>query len=507
VRGLAATPDGAHAYTLDGSGVLRGFAFGRNDVAPRAYGTTTWPGQDVARGVAIGPEGSSGLVVDRYGGLHPFGIGTNRTAPKVLGAPTWPGVDMARGVAMMPDGSGGFELDAFGGLHWFSLGTASPAPRLFGVPSFPHDDAARGLALFPDGSGGFEVDKAGNFAWFSIGTRRTQPPMTGSATWPGTDTARGLILLTSLLAWPAPVAKTLVPVSGTITDVVVDAAGAFAYATTQGPDRLAVVDLASRTLVASITVGSSPSGLDLTPDGTKLYVTNKGGGISVVSVGTRQVQRTIAVPHGTEFPELAVFPASIAIAANGTALVSTISSPGSGGPLYQLDLATDTFTDRSDHTRAMTDEMILKPSGDRTRLVFAIGGTSGGTVGVYSTSTDTFFFRGWDRFIDYATLNHDGSRVLVDGRSVCDTSSTRACDLVGGSHIKTGVLAATGPLGYRPEGTTLQTFDSDALRVLANHELGDTVTGFWSARTAVSPDSRTAVVVTDHGLAVIDLTI
>lgn len=68
-RGIGVTPDGGHGYVVAGSGRLFGVGFVQNNLAPRAYGVKTWPGQDVARGVAIRPNGSAGLVVDGFGNL------------------------------------------------------------------------------------------------------------------------------------------------------------------------------------------------------------------------------------------------------------------------------------------------------------------------------------------------------------------------------------------------------------------------------------------------------
>ena len=71
-----------------------------------------------------------------------------------------------------------------------------------------------------------------------------------------------------------------------------------AYATKMGRS------LPLATVIASIPVGSSPSGVAVTPDGGKVYVTNTGTGespgtVSVISTATDTVIATITIDRGT----------------------------------------------------------------------------------------------------------------------------------------------------------------------------------------------------------------
>ena len=51
-------------------------------------------------------------------------------------------------------------------------------------------------------------------------------------------------------------------------------------------------------MVATIDVGLAPSGVAVTPDGSKIYVTNLNNTVSVIATATNAVSATISVGHG-----------------------------------------------------------------------------------------------------------------------------------------------------------------------------------------------------------------
>ncbi|HEX6595547.1 MAG TPA: hypothetical protein VF045_01330, partial [Acidimicrobiales bacterium] len=118
-----------------------------------------------------------------------------------------------------------------------------------------------------------------------------------------------------------------VPVDGYLNEMVIDAAGERAYITNPARNRVEVLVLATKTLESPIEVGSQPLGLDFSVDGRLLYVANSGADyVSVVDVGARREVRRIDIPGGYFENET---PYSVAVAANGQALVTT-TFPGSG---------------------------------------------------------------------------------------------------------------------------------------------------------------------------------
>src|SRR5207237_5126125 len=89
-------------------------------------------------------------------------------------------------------------------------------------------------------------------------------------------------------------------------------------------------------------VGSRPLGLDFSADGTLLYVANSGGAeVSVVDVALRKEVRRITVPQLSGYNDR---PYSIAVANNGTALVTTMFDGAGYTKMRKIDLATETVT-------------------------------------------------------------------------------------------------------------------------------------------------------------------
>ncbi len=200
VRGIAATPDGGHAYIVDGFGGLHGADIGTNSFTVEPVGGPYWSGWDIVRGVAVAASGRGGYVLDGFGGLHPFSVGDARAMPGAFGGQYWNGWDVARGLAVLPNGRGGFVLDAFGGLHWFGLGRARAKPVITGAPYWPGRDLARGVSVLPDGTGGYVLDRSGNLYAFGIGG----PPPPLPAT-PSLGARRGLTVIPTAIPLPPPV--------------------------------------------------------------------------------------------------------------------------------------------------------------------------------------------------------------------------------------------------------------------------------------------------------------
>ena len=92
-----------------------------------------------------------------------------------------------------------------------------------------------------------------------------------------------------------------------------------AYVTNRGAGTVSVIDLASKTVIATVTVGAAPSAVAVKPDGTRAYVTNGGAGtVSVIDTTTNTVVSTIKV--GTN-------PSDIALSPDGTRASSPTPAP------------------------------------------------------------------------------------------------------------------------------------------------------------------------------------
>src|SRR5207237_3029029 len=79
------------------------------------------------------------------------------------------------------------------------------------------------------------------------------------------------------------IATVATPVEG----IAINPAGTFVYSTgvpTFGNSQVAVVDTSTNAIVTQILVGASAEGIDVTPDGTHVYVANSGSAsVSVIS--------------------------------------------------------------------------------------------------------------------------------------------------------------------------------------------------------------------------------
>ena len=95
----------------------------------------------------------------------------------------------------------------------------------------------------------------------------------------------------------APMRRLIAVVLGLIV-LIAPAAGAapFAYIANSGSNNVSVVNTATNTVTATVAVGTTPFGVAVTPDGTRVYVANSGSAnVSVISTATNTVTATIAV--------------------------------------------------------------------------------------------------------------------------------------------------------------------------------------------------------------------
>ena len=80
--------------------------------------------------------------------------------------------------------------------------------------------------------------------------------------------------------------------------VLVSIAGStpFAYITNSGSNNVSVIDTATNTVKATVSVGYNPLGVAVTPDGTKIYVVNEyNNTLSVINTATNNITSTVNV--------------------------------------------------------------------------------------------------------------------------------------------------------------------------------------------------------------------
>jgi YVTN family beta-propeller protein len=101
-----------------------------------------------------------------------------------------------------------------------------------------------------------------------------------------------------------------------------------------------VINTSTNAVVSTITVGSQPLGVAITPDGTKVYVANDASAtVSVINTATNAVIKTITL--GTPGnPD----PIGVAVSPDGSVVFISSGFPGPNNLVYVIATATDTVT-------------------------------------------------------------------------------------------------------------------------------------------------------------------
>lgn len=219
--------------------------------------------------------------------------------------------------------------------------------------------------------------------------------------------------------------------------VAVNPAGTRVYVSNDGTNTVSVIDAVTNTLVTTITVGSNARGIAVTPDGSRVYVTNRGSNtVSVINTATNTVIAT--VPVGS-------YPNWVAVSPDGTrAYVNNYFS----NSVSVIDVATNTVT------------ASISVGGNPFGLAFNPAGTlayvanQGGGVSVIDTSTNTRIATITVGSGPYAVaFNPAGTRAYVSNHfagtvSVIDTASNAVTATV-------SVGSNPAGLGVSPDGSRL----------------------------------------------------
>jgi YVTN family beta-propeller protein len=185
--------------------------------------------------------------------------------------------------------------------------------------------------------------------------------------------------------------------------------GTHAYMATGG-NTVTVIDTATNTVTATVPVGGGPSGVAITPDGTRVYVSISlgiSGGVSVIDTATNTVVATVPFPVGFS-------PRSLAITPDGTQAYVTISL-GINGAVSVIATATNTVVatvpmGREEHPWGVA----ITPDGTHAYVVNGTGTGGLGNVSVIATATNTVVANvrvGWEPF--GVAITPDGSHAYV----------------------------------------------------------------------------------------------
>jgi YVTN family beta-propeller protein len=314
------------------------------------------------------------------------------------------------------------------------------------------------------------------------------------------------------ITFPSPL---LIPISGTPREVLIDPNCQHAFITNPSNNRVEVVSLQTGRLSAPINVGSSPAGLDITPDGATLYVANSGANtISVVDVAGATELRQIPVPPSQFTNDT---PLSIAIANNGLAFLSTtFAGTGFGGRMLQLNLATDAITPRTDFyfNGSTTEATQLRASQDKSFIGAVAGDDSLGPVFSYSAATNQFTPAG-DVDGNISRVSTNGSRYMADNFLLDASLLLIGTFATGPATLFDVAVDPAGKIGYRTSTTfgatsnTIDVLDLATVLMTGSLPVGDSF-GYstppfvpGTGHMSLSSDGTLIAVITNHGVALV----
>jgi DNA-binding beta-propeller fold protein YncE len=309
-----------------------------------------------------------------------------------------------------------------------------------------------------------------------------------------------------------------IPISGTLQELIVDPQCQHVFVTNATTNRVEVISLVTGHLGAPIDVGSNPTGIDVSSDGSTLYVATTGANaVSVVNVAQNVQSGTIPVAP-QKFTDDTPF--SIAVANNGLAFLSTtFAGSGFGGRLLQLNLATGAVTQRTDFYigGTTTEATVLRASSDKTAIGIVAGDISSGPVFAYTIATNKFTpEKDTDEFISRVATN--GGVILANGFELGLGATLQQIGVfpsVGAEQLFDVAVDPSGKVGYRTDAAigsgganSVDVLDLQHVLVTGSLPLGDTVgstfpTVSGTGHMAISGDGSLVAVITDHGVSLV----
>ncbi|MBV8894676.1 MAG: YncE family protein [Acidobacteria bacterium] len=290
-----------------------------------------------------------------------------------------------------------------------------------------------------------------------------------------------------------------------------------AYITSSGGNTVSVIDTATNTVIATITLDRPSAGVAVTPDGSKVYIANGiADTVSVIDTATNTVIATIPVGGGFEKN-----PFGVAVTSDG----SKVYVANETGTVSVIDTATNTVIatipiglnptllavapprpdgrsepqneDRERRCRLHQDDEGQTDGQEDKKMARSkvyVAGSEGNTVVVIDTATDTVIARiPVGRFPFGVAVTPDGCKVYVanDNDATVSVIAT-ASDTVIGSPIPVGFAPAG--VAVAPNGRRVYvTFDTavSVIETATDTVIGSPIpVGRSPTAVAVTPNSR-----------------
>lgn len=253
-----------------------------------------------------------------------------------------------------------------------------------------------------------------------------------------------------------------------------------AYVGNNSANTVSVIDTATNKVTTTITTGTAPNGVSITPDGTKAYVSNElDGTVSVVSTATNTVLTTITTGGAPQVSQVSPDGGTVYVADND------------GNGLDVIDTATDTLRSTVPAV-GLPVGLAISPDGsliylaDRYTNTIAAVATQSLTVTATIPAGQTpiavaFSLDGGTAYVANANFQGSGSVSVID---------------VATNTITSTIAVGNGPTGLAvtPDGTKLYVANliDNTVSVIA------TATGSVTA-TLPTPGGAVAVAITPDG--------
>lgn len=225
---------------------------------------------------------------------------------------------------------------------------------------------------------------------------------------------------------------------------------------------VSVISTVTNTVVATIDVGNTPEGVAISPDGAKAYITNFGFGpsvasyLSIIDTATNQITATISPIGGGEGGGVGDSPFGVVVSPDGSKVYVTnfgccAPPPGQPGTVSVVSTATNTVVDTITVGFAPLG-ISITPDGRRVYVANDIAYPhvpNAGTVSVIDTSTD--------KVIDTITGVGEGPIAfgifIPQGQPLRFAGRPGAPNCIGVSTAALakqyhGIYSAVGPLGF-----------------------------------------------------------
>jgi hypothetical protein len=248
------------------------------------------------------------------------------------------------------------------------------------------------------------------------------------------------------------------------------------YAAIPGSNEVDVLSAANFSILSKINI-ASPYGLDLSPDGSRLYVTSNSstfgypsaeGFFIIDTVSLKMVdfiQPTVPPdPNQIFFPNLYTVPRFIAAMNNGQIFYNADRRGSTSSKIFAYNPVTGISTPRPPTGGGNFYDGSIQKSANGARFVILSGDTAGGDVWTYDSSADSYIahLRIDNKVVEDAIISPDGTRVLVAGHLLYDQNLSPIIDL----NPNAGFQNYRGST-FSPDGTKIYVVNTYDLLVIS----------------------------------------